>query len=186
MKGIIFRYLEDYVCENLGLEAWDALIQKADLQNEGGIFISPQNYADEDLFALVSVAQEMTQLPLEKLLFSFGEYLGKRFSMDYAKFFEACKTAKEFIQSIHCVIHVEVKKLHRDAHPPDLLTEDSALDHLSLDYFSGRKLCHVLRGITQAVSDYYQTPIEMDETQCMHDGAGHCHFEMTFYPPKPR
>lgn len=181
MKGIIFNYLEEFVVNGFGEEAWEDLLDTTELITEGGAFVGPGSYPDEDLFALASRASEMTELPLETVLELFGEFILKNFSRDFPRFFEKGMTAKQFLQSIHCVIHVEVKKLHPDANTPDFFYEEEGQEDLTMRYHSHRKLCQLLRGLIKGVSKHFQEKIEVVETSCMHKGSDHCVFQLSFH-----
>ncbi|MBB64865.1 MAG: hypothetical protein CMO81_07345 [Waddliaceae bacterium] len=180
MKGTIFNYLEEFVSKNHGEDSWISLIENTELETEDAIFVGPGNYPDKDLFALAQTASEMLKTPIEDILHSFGYFVLEKFSVDFPIFFEKVSSAKDFLSSIHCVIHVEVKKLYPDAETPDFEYETPGNDELVMSYYSSRKLCIFLRGLLDGVADYFKEKIDYIETQCMHQGGDHCKFHLTF------
>jgi hypothetical protein len=180
MRGLIFNYLEDFVEENFGIETWNALIETSNLETEKGAYVRHESYPDSDLFSLVSTASKALKTPPEDILQSFGEAVLYFFKKDFPKYFESDITAKDFLLSIHCVIHVEVKRLFPDSSPPAFEYENPCENQLVMHYHSNRKLCHLLRGLLKGVSKVFDTEITLDEPLCMHKGAEHCQFILTF------
>ena len=124
MKGTIFNYLEEFVSKNHGKNTWSSLVKNTKLETESAVFIGSGNYPDNDLFALAQTASEMLKAPIDSILHNFGYFVLEKFSEDFPVFFQRTSSAKDFLSSIHCVIHVEVKKLYPDADTPDFEYED--------------------------------------------------------------
>ncbi len=53
MKGVVFNLLEDAVCEHHGDDAWDALLDAAELS---GVYTSLGSYSDAEMGKLVEAA----------------------------------------------------------------------------------------------------------------------------------
>ncbi|MDH4262744.1 MAG: heme NO-binding domain-containing protein [Spirochaetia bacterium] len=180
MKGIIFTYLEEFVIKNAGIEAWDTLLETTHLKTEDGVFVSPGNYPDEDLFALVAAGSKNLNLPMNDVIYAFGEFVASKYHQDYTDFFKPGMSAKTLLNSVDKIIHVEVKKLYPDVHLPQFQYEDPAPDKLVMKYFSTRKLCVLAKGLINGVGNLYNEKIEISEPLCMHNGADHCRLELTF------
>jgi len=180
MKGIIFTYLEEFVIENYGIEALDDLLENTSLITEGGIFVAPGNYPDEDLMALVKAASEKTKTPVNDIVFLFGKFVLSKFHTDYSEFFEGISTTKELLLSIQDIIHDEVKKLYPDAILPDFEYEDKAPDTLVMIYKSPRGLCQLAKGLIAGAGIHFNETISINEPECIHNGAEKCRFELSF------
>lgn len=180
MKGIIFNQLENMVTETLGIETWDALLEGTTLKTAGGMFIGPNTYPDEDLFALVGTASKMTGTPATDLVRTFGRYLFPKLAAGYPMFLREGMTAKSFLMSVDRVIHVEVRKLDAAAGLPTIQYEDPAPDRLVLLYRSPRGLCALAEGLIEGVGVHFSETIQTHQPECTHNGAACCRIECTF------
>jgi predicted hydrocarbon binding protein len=75
-----------------------------------------------------------------------------------------------------------VKKLYADAKPPEFVMEDPSPDRLVMRYTSERKLCALMEGLIEGVSEHYRSPIRYRQRQCMLEGGPSCEFELEFAP----
>lgn len=182
MKGLVFRGFEKMILQRYGPDLWERLLDEAPLKTSGGGFIGPQTYPDEDLAALIATASRLTGESQTHLTTAFGRFLFPHFARIHPVFMKPGLTAKSFLQTVHGVIHVEVRKLHAGAHLPEFSYEDPAPDRLVMVYVSGRKLCYLAAGLIEGVGDYYQETIEATHTRCLHRGDPHCRFELRFRP----
>lgn len=94
--------------------------------------------------------------------------------------FMADHTAKSFLESVHDVVHVEVKKLHPDTLLPEFTYECTGDAQLTMLYASPRKLCHLAEGLILGTSEIFKEDIVMAHTECMHHGADRCRLELDF------
>jgi hypothetical protein len=181
VKGLVFRLLERMVTERMGLAAWDALVEQAPLRSRGG-FVGSELYPDEDLTALVATAARVTGRPADELVRAFGRYAFLPLATIYPTPPRGTTTAKEFLQSVDRVLHVEVCKLHRGVVVPRFDYEDPAPDRLVMLYRSARQLCDFAAGLIDAVADYFGEDIHQEHPVCTKRGHDHCRFELRFAP----
>lgn len=180
MKGVIFNQLEAMVGETFGIEAWDAILERATLKTADGVFLSPMVYPDEDLFALVGAASELTGKPAGELVRAFGRYLFPKLAALAPFFLKPGMTAKSFLLSVDRVIHVEVRKLHSGAVLPMIGYEDPAPDRLVILYSSPRRLCVLAMGLIEGVAAHFAEEVTVTETACIKEGAEACRLECSF------
>ena len=181
MKGIVFNLLNKLVEEQFGFETWERLLMEVRPESEG-VYTAAATYSDEELFALATHLAAMLDIPLNTLVFQFGEYLFGQFVELYPMLIEKATDAKSLLQGVHCIIHMEVRKLHPDAGLPTLSYEDPASDQLVIHYQSERKLCHLAEGLIQGVANHYNTRIDVQHPKCMHRGDPSCRLELQFVP----
>ena len=93
-----------------------------------------------------------------------------------------CRHPKEFLQMVDSVIHLEERKLYKDAQTPRFIYKDPAPDRLVIQYVSKRKLCHFMEGLIEGVADFYKSPIQYKQTRCALKEGDTCEFELTFVP----
>jgi len=164
MKGIIFTYLEEYVVNHHGVEAWDTML----------------DYPSSDLMALVGTASNMTNQAIPDIVFSFGEFIAQKYYEDYRAFFKEGQTAKTFLKSVDQIIHVEVKKLYPEVTLPKIEYEDPAADKLVMIYSSKRRLCQLAKGLITGVGKIYNENISINEPECACKGSEKCRLELQF------
>lgn len=178
MKGIVFNIFADLVTDNFGIEVWDRLIQETS-PDSGAIYTSAEVYPDGELIAYVTALSTLTGTAPEDLIRVFGTYTMHKFYKLHPEFM-ADHTAKSFLESVHDVVHVEVKKLHPDTLLPEFTYESTGDAQLTMLYSSPRKLCHLAEGLILGTSEIFSEGIEMAHTQCMHRGADKCRLELDF------
>jgi len=178
MKGMIFTMLSDLVEAEFGIETWDDLIDETNPASNG-IYTSVDVYPDSELLAYVTLLSKKSGVPANDLVHAFGKFVLRKFYEMHPEFFSN-HTAKTFLQSVHDVIHVEVKKLHPDVVLPDFEYEDVAENVLVMHYHSPRQLCHLAEGLIEEASAKFNVDIDIDHSTCTHDGANHCELRLEF------
>ena len=177
MKGVVFNIFNDMINDQFGMETWQTLIDRTEPASDA-VYTSGDVYPDEELLAYVAELSSITGVEVPKLVYAFGQYMMKTFARIHPEYLGS--NPKAFLRSVHDVIHVEVKKLHPDAILPEFTYEDPAEDRLTMIYKSPRKLCYLAEGLIAGVAEQYDTPIAINHSQCMHDGAETCRLELRF------
>ena len=178
MKGIIFRLLESFVVEGHDMMVWDNALENCDLASKG-IYIGTEKYPDEELFQLISYLSKQLQTSQDDILRQLGQYV---FPSLYQTAFDVIKHAKrlrEFLLMVDDVIHVEVRKLHPDAHLPKF----DYMEHktkLVMQYRSPRQLCHFSEGLILAAAEHFNEHVEINQPICMHKGGEFCEIHIVF------
>lgn len=178
MKGMVFTMLNDLVESQFGIDTWDDLIDETQPES-GGIYTSVETYPDQELLAYVQALSTRTGIPQADLVRAFGKFVLGKFYEIHPEFFDQ-HTAKSFLQSVHDVIHVEVKKLHPDVVLPEFTYEDAGENGLIMNYYSPRQLCHLAEGLIQGTSERFSQAITVAHDVCTHAGAEHCVLSLQF------
>ncbi|MGQ7843124.1 heme NO-binding domain-containing protein [Granulosicoccus sp. 3-233] len=178
MKGIVFNIFADLVTDNFGMEVWDKLIQDT-APASGAIYTSAEVYPDGELIAYVGALSELTGAEPADLIRTFGTYMMHKFHKLHPEYM-ADHTAKSFLENVHDVVHVEVKKLHPEALLPEFVYESRGDAQLTMLYSSPRKLCHLAEGLVVGTAEIFGENIELIHSECMHHGAGQCRLELDF------
>ena len=181
MKGVVFNFLEEYIEKNLGDGRYDDVLEKCTLKTKEP-FVGPGTYPDEYLMAIVAETINMAGIPPPEGLRSFGRFCFYKLSERYPFFVNPYSHPKPFLKSVESVIHVEVKKLYKDANPPCFRYIDPAPDSLIIQYISKRGLCQFMEGLIDGVAGYYQVPIKYKQGTCTLNGDNVCEFHLTFSP----
>ena len=178
MKGIIFTEFNQLVEDTWGLETWEKLLDDVNPPS-GGAYTSGDTYPDAELFSLVGAPSKTVKTPVPDLVRAFGAYLTPRLVKRYPVFVKN-KTPKQFLQSVHDVIHVEVKKLYPEAVLPTFTYENPGKDRLVMIYRSQRKLCALAEGLIEGTAKHFGVAIDLEHPRCLHKGDDHCRLELHF------
>lgn len=148
MRGIIFTEFTTFAEEAFGMVAVQDALDRCDLASGGG-YTAVGNYPYAELEAiLTALLAAHPDVDAEKALYDFGFWLAGRFKTLYASFFAPHDNAMSFLDSIDGHIHTEVRKLHPDAVPPQVLLARETDGRYHLTYQSHRPLAAVAIGLT--------------------------------------
>ena len=181
MKGEIFNLLEDFVVEKWGRDKFEEIFAAthSQLQTKGP-FVGPGTYPDSDFMLLVSRSVESFGVDLPVAIKAFGHYCFPRLAQKVAKQMNEYSHAKDFLKDLHRIIHVEVRKIYRDAETPHFTFQDPAPNKLIMIYHSKRKLYDFVEGLLDGVSDYFKIPISYTRRPFVENGKELCEFAVTF------
>ena len=177
MKGIVFNLLEKTVSTEFGEETWDKLLDEANLS---GAYTSLGTYNDDEIVALVGVASKTLSLPPADVLRWFGQRAMPLLFARHPGFFSDHAETRSFLLSLNNIIHPEVHKLYPGAITPvfDFGANDDG--GLNIGYSSPRKLCALAEGFIKGAAEHFHEHVEIEQQQCMHDGASKCVFHVRF------
>lgn len=180
MYGVIFDFLREYVIEKHGgKDTWKALLE-ANGHSIYKVYFPVTQYPDEEIVGLATTASEALKLPLPAVLEDFGSFVAVKLVTFYHMYVrrDDWKTF-EVIESAGSSIHEAVHRHNAKRNPPCITADILSENELILHYHSSRQLCDVVRGIVRGLGDHFGESFSINETQCMHDGADECTFEIT-------
>lgn len=177
MKGIIFTTFNDMVEQKIGIGIWDQILTTVKPQSEG-IYISVEDFPDDELFSMLKELSVITGSPVLELLKAFGHYLFHTLALRHPVFTESEPDLLSFLKSIETVIHKEVNKLYKNPNLPTIDWHQEDAHSLTLFYRSPRRLCHLADGLIRGAAEQYQVQIALEHPVCIHNGSDHCRFEI--------
>ena len=179
MKGVVFRMLEEFVIEKASPETWESLLETTPLATKEP-FVGPGTYPDADFFALVKGATDRLGVPVPAAVRAFGRFCLPRLMNAVPGLTDRYRSPKELLMALDGTIHVEVRKLWRDASPPRFTCTDTGPGTLDMEYESSRGLCGFLEGLLDGTADRFGTAITWDHVACTQRGDRCCRFQMRF------
>lgn len=179
MKGIVFNLLEEVVCEQHGEEAWDNLLDAAQVS---GSYTSLGSYPDLDIQKLVMAASEALKTPPAEVLRWFGRAAMPKLAQRFPTFFDAYQTLRPFVLSLNSIIHPEVHKLYPGASCPVFKFDEEADGALLIGYRSPRKLCNLAQGFLEGAAVHFNESAVIEHRLCMHSGDDHCLMRVAVVP----
>ena len=93
MKGIVFNLLEAVVRRDYGDDAWEALLEAADVD---GAYSSLGNYPDEEMTKLVGAASSALKMPADDVVRWFGRNALPLLAKKHPHFFAAINRPARF------------------------------------------------------------------------------------------
>jgi hypothetical protein len=177
VHGVIFTSLRDFVGATRGAAAVDEIFGE-------DFYLLSESYEDEQLVALIERATAVTGADPADLLHDFGVFTAERtFTRLYPAFFASSPSARAFLLTVETRIHELVRATVPDVNPPQLDVTELGHDGVSIVYTSPRKLCVLLRGLTEGTARHYGETAAIDELSCMHRGDSSCRFDVRFSVP---
>lgn len=184
MHGIVLKGLKDFVVDRHGSEAWQSIQAEAGLK--GKIYVPVTEYPDEEVMMLVGAASSITQSDVPDLLEAFGRFLAERLLETYGVHVDEDWTVLQLIANVEKYIHTSLRAKNVSSYTPPKLQSDWMDDNrVRIVYGSDRKLCHFARGLIIGIGQYFDDPLTIEETSCMHNGNKHCRFVVSRAPAQP-
>jgi hypothetical protein len=179
MKGDFFNLLEKFVVKNFGEVAFEKVYMNAWPHfSHRGPFLGTEIYPDSDFFSLLAAAISQIGISLETAQYEFGKFCFPVLWDKLPKESRQFNSAKELLMSIHSTIHVEVKKLHAKASPPNFEYIDPAPDELVMIYKSPRKLFWLVEGLIAGCAEHFNQRIEIARRTI--DQGNACEYHLKF------
>lgn len=179
VKGVIFNILEGFVTETWGEEVYDEILRSCPLHTKTA-FIGPGTYPDTDLMTIVARTVDRLGVTVPEALHAFGRYAFPHLARRVTPIIAGFDHPKPFLMALDSVIHVEVRKLWRDAETPRLTYTDTGAASLVLHYASKRQLCPLVGGLLEGLADHFHTAIAWHELRCASVGHPTCDFAVDF------
>lgn len=180
MKGVIFNLFEQVVGDEFGEDAWDTLLDKADVS---GVYTSVGSYPHEELVALVGAASDLTGRSTDDLVRWFGRTSMPLLYERYPVFFDGHQGTRSFLLTLNDVIHPEVRKLFPGAYAPTFdVSTDAGADVVALSYESHRGLCLFAEGLIEGAATHFGETAVVEQPQCVKRGDERCLLKTTLTP----
>ena len=179
MKGVVFNMLEEFVIETTDEETFEEILDECSFITKEP-FVGPGTYPDEDLLELVSKTIAKLDLPLPDALKAFGKWSFPKLAEKVPGWLTDYDHPKKFLLTVEEIVHVEVRKLYKDADPPRFDFEDPGPDQLVINYQSGRQLYDFMDGLIEGVAEHFDTPIAYTREMVGDNGDKFCKYNLTF------
>ena len=171
MKGVLFSIVEDAITAEHGAETWDRLVTSSGVD---GAYTSLGDYPDDEFYRLIKVGADDLGVSERELTRHLGHSALLALGARYPGFFEPHTRALDFVLTINDVIHPEVRKLHREADPPQFDFSLTADGDLVVEYHSRRRLCALAEGMLRGAGTYYGDDVVVGHDLCREEGDSRC------------
>lgn len=181
MKGEIFNLLEKFISKGWGEASYEDIydIASSKLVTKEP-FVGPGTYPDCDFTTLLETTVRKLSVSLPTAARAFGKFCYPHLAARVPDIIETFAHPKDLLMRIDDLIHVEVKKVFRDARPPRFSYRDVATDKLIMIYESPRRFYDFFEGLIEGVADEYRIKIDVKRKVVVTEGSEKCEFELTF------
>jgi hypothetical protein len=182
MHGLIFVTWEKFLAEQFGsplLESYREMIG----ETAATAPLANRVYNDDDLLHGVSIASQITRVPVNKLMRMYGRYfiINGITGRLCCYLLERVHSGQELLLTMRAA-HAQLRRTP-DALTPPLFDYETSLNTpgvLTLVYDSHRRLCPILLGSIEGAAERYGEEALITERTCMQYGDAACRFEIRF------
>ena len=143
-------------------------------------FVGRGTYPDEDLYELVSKTSAKLDIPLPYALRAFGKFAFPKLTEKVPGWLVNHAHPKDFLLTLNDIVHVEVRKLYKDADPPRFSFADPGPDKLAINYQSCLRLYDFVDGLIEGVGEHFDTAIEYTREITAENGEEYCQYHLKF------
>jgi hypothetical protein len=162
MYGMINLAVEQLICENHGVEAWNQIKKQAGVTVSH--FVNMETYDDSITYNLVGSASEVLGISTEDLLDSFGEYfIMYTAKQGYGEMLKlGGKTFPEYLSNLN-MLHFRLANMLPHFVAPTFKVSNVTDNSLNLTYISERNgLTPMVKGLIRGLGKILGTPCEID------------------------
>ena len=157
MKGIVFTELLELIEKQFGLDTVDEVLIRSKLPSNG-VYTAVGTYDFSEVQEIVAHLSEIVSVPAPDLVRTFGKHLFLQFTSMYPDILKNIETSVELLSLVEEFIHVEVRKLYRDAELPALEFRHVEQNTWEMVYKSSRPFADLAHGLIEACLEHYQSP----------------------------
>jgi len=159
VKGVILLCIKDMVVNKHGKNAWENILEAADLLKNMQIS-AYQDIEDDTVMEIIDSSCRLLKLSPEEIADAFGEHWISTYTQKfYRRFFEGIDNSMDFILSLDDV-HRKSTVTIPNAKPPRFEYEQVDDYTLVMTYKSSRGLWNFFYGLLKAVGKYYDEELE--------------------------
>jgi hypothetical protein len=177
MKGVVFTEFLEMVEGEWGFAMVDRIIDGAELPHDG-TYVATGTYDHAELVAMVMGLSEATGVAVPDLVRTFGEHLFRCFADSYGVFFDGITDSMSFLEQVHDVIHVEVRKLYPDAELPSILCERGDAGAMDVHYRSSRSFGDLAEGLIVGCIRHFEDDLRMHRDDQPSESGSHVIFRL--------
>ena len=161
MYGLVNRAIEEMVLEEGGIELWQAIKEKAGVDEI--TFLSMQPYPDSITYELVASASEVLGVMPEDLLRQFGRHWIMFTAQEgYGSLLQSSgRDVREFLHNLDAM-HARIASTMTELNPPSFKCIEINSANLHVYYSSERSgLEPMVVGLLEGLGELYETPLKV-------------------------
>jgi len=156
VKGVMFTGFVDWVEATRGLATADSLLTAAEGElSTDGAYTSVGNYPHRELIVLARALAEAEGTSTDAILRDYGRAAFGALAALQPEIMESFTNLYACLSNVEKLIHVQVRKLYQDAHPPLIGTTLAPFGEIYLEYTSQRDFTALCHGLILGAIDRY-------------------------------
>ena len=177
MKGVVFTEFIEMVEDVFSPDIADQIINDSELDSDGA-YTAVGTYDHHEILAMVTRLSELTSIPVDDLVQTFGKHLLKRFTELYPSFFNEVDDTFTFLETIENHVHIEVLKLYPDAELPSFTVDQPDVKTLIMCYESSRPFAMLAKGLIKGAAEHFSEKISIEMVDLSNGEGNHARFEL--------
>jgi hypothetical protein len=180
MYGIVNKSLEELVKSEFGLDVWNNVKKRSGVDVD--FFISNEPYDDDVTYKLAIAVSEEVNLPLGKVLYTFGEWWILKTTIEkYGGLMHSGGSSlKEFLMNLP-EFHNHIMLMYPKLTPPEFKVSDLTENSIHVHYFSKRiGLGDFVNGLLMGLATMFNTPATVTLMESNPDITNHAVFKVTW------
>jgi hypothetical protein len=162
MRGVLMTEFLEWIEATRGMGEVDAVITElGDELTDGGAYTAVGDYPHDELIQMMRAVASRRGLSEFELQREFGAALFPSLAQVGAPMLEGVTCSRDVFARINDVIHVEVRKLYPESHPPSVTMENSGADEAFIDYSSHRDMVALCLGLVEGAIAFYDEIAEV-------------------------
>lgn len=153
MKGAMFVHMVEFAQQQLGSNEAERVISNLHL-NSGAAYTAVGLYPVAEFVALLRAFADRMAVDSDEFIRLLSRHTLQALVAGHG--YSTAMHPFDFLERVHGVIHQDVRKLYRDANPPNVQVIDrDGEDRLTLRYSSGRPLAAFCGGMLEATLETF-------------------------------
>lgn len=179
MYGLINKAVQEVVVSHVGGERWSKICEQANLKNP--VFVSFEQYPDEQTYALVTAAAAEMAQPVALLLEEIGEYWSRFTAQEgYGHLLDLAGSDFATVLSRLNDLHARLTVTMPELRPPSFECTRKEDGTIILRYYSERQgLNHLVIGLLKGLARRFRQQATVRQTSQRGESIEYDEFEIT-------
>ena len=180
MYGIINKSIEELVVEKFGEEKWELIKTRSGIEVD--YFISNEPYDDKITYLLAGAISEEMNVPLDQVLFLFGEWWILKTSIEkYGSLMKAGGSNLKMFLSNLPQFHNHIMLMYPKLTPPEFKVSGIEENSINIHYFSKREgLKDFVHGLLSGLGKLHETDVDITLLESRDAGDNHEVFKVSW------
>ena len=172
MHGIVHQRLKAYVERGAGEDAWETVLDRADV--EPTLYLAVSHYPDAEFESLFATLVELTGHDRTTLERDFGHFLAPTLHST----FPGHRPDASSYADLLCELDSLAASFAGSESDPPTVAGERTDGTITVTYRSERGYCAIAHGVLEGMAEPYDATVGVEEVDCESDGADRCTFRV--------
>lgn len=177
MHGIVHKTLEQYVVDRADEDAWDRIIDRADV--EPTLYLQVSHYDDDEIDAILETLASMAGEDRHAIEQDFGRALAPELLSTFGAHVRNDWGVLELLDEIE-TLRTAVENASADVELPEVMSRRAGTEvHVTYSTHRDPTYCRLAHGILEGLVTAFDEDGTVTEEECVHEGGTTCRFLVT-------